>query len=136
MARREKMVVIDAEGRDKGKAFFIIEMPAHRAERWAIRAFLALANGGIEVPDDISSQGMAGIASMGLKALGGLKFEAAEPLLDEMWGCIQYVPDMANPAYRNGLVNEAIEEPITRLRLRKEVLALHTGFSLGGATSA
>ena len=43
MARKVEYITIDQEGRDQGKTFKITEMPALKAEKWATRAFLALA---------------------------------------------------------------------------------------------
>lgn len=132
MARREAVVTIDAEGRDKGKRFKITEMSAAQAERWAIRAFLALAHSGAAVPDDFQEAGMAGVALMGIQSLAGLSFEEAQPLLDEMMECVAY---QADATVSRPLVESDIEEVATRLRLRSEVFALHTGFSVADALS-
>ena len=128
MARKVQQVTIDAEGRDKGKVFIIREMPATQAEKWAMRAFLALAKSGVDVPEDVASSGLAGIAALGLRALSGLTFTDAEPLMDEMFSCIQIMPDPTRPDVVRILLEDDIEEIATRLKLRKEVLALHTGF--------
>lgn len=133
MARRTKIITIDAEGRDQGKAFFLTEMPATQAEKWALRAFLGLAKSGVEVPDDIQALGMAGIAMLGLKALGGMTWEYLEPLLDEMFACVQRVPDAGKPAVVRALIDDDIEEIGTRLRLRKEVFGVHVDFSRAAA---
>ena len=127
--RKTATVTVD-HGRDQGKQYLLTEMPASRAEKWAARVFLGLARSGIEVPENIGSAGLAGIAAMGLRALGGLSFEVAEPLLDEMFGCVQRVTasGVARP-----LVEDDIEEVSTRLRLRREVFALHVDFSQAGA---
>lgn len=128
------------EGRDKGKIFYITEMPASQAERWAMRAILALAKSGVDLPEDIASLGMGGLAAVGVRALAGLRYEDAGPLLDEMMSCVQYTPDPAKrhfhrPLIENGTEGDDIEEVITRVELRREVLELHMGFSLPGARS-
>jgi len=135
MARKTKIVQISDENRDKGKCFLIREMPATQAEKWAARAFLALAKSGVEIPDDIANAGLAGIAAMGIRALGGMTFADAEPLLDEMFNsCVAVIPDPAKPEIFRGaggigaLIEDDIEEVATRLKLRKEVFSLHTGF--------
>jgi hypothetical protein len=133
--RKTATVTITAEGRDKGKMFAITEMSADASERWALRAFFALMNTGIEIPADIAESGMAGIATMGLAALGKLPYYAAEPLLDDMWACVQAVPNPASPGTVRALVDEDIEEVATRLQLRKEVFALHTDFFTAASTS-
>jgi len=127
------------EGRDKGKHFLITEMSAAKAEDWGIRAFLALANSGVEIPEEVAAAGMAGIAIVGLRALGRIKIEEARPLLQDMMECVQYLPDPTKPAIVRGLIevdpNPDIEEPVTRLWLRAEVFELHTGFSIADAIS-
>ena len=57
MARRQVAVTIsDPKSRDNGKTFRVTEMSADRAERWAIRCLLALANAGAKVPDEVFGQ--------------------------------------------------------------------------------
>lgn len=135
MARRTVTVTIDAPGRDLNKTYLITEMDASRAEAWAIRVFLAMARGGVDVPDEIAAMGLAGLAAMGLDGLRHLRWEDAEPLLAEMWGTIQAVPDRSRPSVVRPLVESDVEEVLTRLRLRKEVLALHMDFSSAGSPS-
>ena len=133
MARREKDVRITAEGRDKGKIFRITEMPASQAEYWAARAFLAMARSGVDLPDNAVASGMAGLASFGFQAMCHVSFSEAEPLMNEMFACISFVPDEGIPPRR--LIEEDIEEIKTRIDLRAEVLELHTGFSITAALS-
>lgn len=128
MARKELEVIITAEGRDKGKLFRITEMPASKAEKWAIRTMLALGKSGVELPDDMQSQGMAGIAALGIRALTNLNFEDAEPLLAEMFECVKCIPDPSRPEVSRALVEDDIEEVATRLLLRKDILTLHIDF--------
>lgn len=127
--RKTLIVTIDAEGRDKGRVYKITEMPATRAEKWAMRAFLGMARAGIEVPEDIASAGLAGIAMLGIRAVGSMQFDDAESLMDEMFGCIQYIPDPRNQDVVRNLIEDDIEEIGTRIRLRKEVFGLHVSFS-------
>lgn len=133
MARRSVTVRIDAEGRDKGKAFLLTEMPATRAEKWAIKALLAISRSGADLPDGFDSLGMAGLARVGIGALLKLPFEDAEPLLDEMFACVQAIPDPTNASVIRSLIEDDIEEVSTRIKLRFELLKLHTGFSAPGA---
>ena len=74
MARNTATIVIDAAGRDHGKVFLLTELPALQAEKWAVRAFLAMSHNGIEIPEDIANSGLAGIASIGIKAIGAMAF--------------------------------------------------------------
>lgn len=133
--RKTKRVVIEADNRDKGKIFVLTEMPASQAEKWAVRALLALTHAGAEIPEDIEGSGMAGIAMMGLHALTSLRFADAEPLLDEMFDCVRFCPDGSHPEIVRPLIEDDIEEVGTRLRLRKDVLELHVDFSLPGVQS-
>ena len=131
--RKTLTVTIDAKGRDLGKVFLLREMPASQAEKWAARALVAMSTSGIDVPDDIAASGLAGIAAIGIKAIGGMKFEDAEPLLDEMFSCISIIPDPSRPNITRSLVEDDIEEVMTRLKLRKELFDLHLGFSIPAA---
>ena len=128
MARATANYTVTDEGRDNGKVFVITEMPASKAESWAMRALLALMAGGVEVPPGFDRMGMAAMAEMGIKALVGLKWEVAEPLLAEMWSCVQIMPDPTKPHVIRNLIEEDIEEITTRIKLRAEVWKLHTGF--------
>lgn len=132
MARKQLDIVISAEGRDKGKMFQITEMPSTKGEKWAIRALLALGRSGIDIPDDMMSQGMAGlanaVATWGIASLMKCDFNDLEPLLDEMTACVKCVPDTTRPEVTRALVEDDIEEVVTRLSLRKDILALHIDF--------
>lgn len=130
--RRTADVTIKTDGRDKGKMFRITEMPASQAEEWALRAIMALTKAGADIPP---SSGMAGIAAAGFQALGTLNFAEVKPLLDEMFACIERVPNPKDLSLTRGLVETDTEEVGTRLQLRKEVFTLHTGFSLAGLPS-
>ena len=127
MARKETTFIADA-GRDKGKQFLITEMSASQAESWAIKVILAVGNAGIEIPDDLSSQGMSGLMAVGYMSLLKIPFEAAKPLLDEMMTCVQYAP---SPNVKRPLIEDDIEEVQTRLALRKAIWNLHMDFFLG-----
>jgi len=135
MARKQKTITISAPGRDKGKVFLITELSATDAEEWAGRAMFALMNAGVEIPDNIAQAGLAGLATIGLKALQTLKFEQAKPLFDKMMECVEV--DMGRAGTRR-LDDDDIEEVATRLLLRREIVALHLDFSqaAGQSTSA
>jgi hypothetical protein len=133
MARKTATVTITDEGRDLGKVFTLHEMPASQAEDWALRVFLALVKSGVEIPENVASAGLAGVASMGLGALKGMAYADAKPLLDEMMACVKMVPDPAKPSYERALVENDVEEVTTRLHLRIELFKLHTDFLVGGA---
>lgn len=132
MGRRTKLVTITDEGRDKGKKFLITEMEASQAEAWAFRVLLALGSSNAEIP--APETGMAGLAQIGLRGLLGLPWLVAEPLLKEMFQCVQVCPDEKNPSFVRSLEpaesgDYDIEEIATRFRLRKEIFQLHVDFS-------
>jgi len=130
MARKTAKLTITDDNRDRGKLFLLTEMSASHAEDWGLRALLALTNAGADVPDDVRGAGMAGVALMGIQALSGLKHADAKPLLDEVLTCVEIVPDPSKPEVRRPLIEDDIEEVLTRVRLRKAVLELHLGFSV------
>jgi hypothetical protein len=122
--RKSKIVEID-QGRDKGKKFLVQEMPVFKAEKWAIRALQAIAAAGIDIPEGYTDMPSARLAEAGLKALANIKWEVAEPLLDELMTCMLVVmPD----AQTRKLLESDIEEVLTLFTLRKEVVSMHMGF--------
>lgn len=132
---RKSATFTASAGRDAGKVFKLTEMSADDAERWAMRAFFALMNAGVEIPDDIAIMGLAGIAQIGIKALTKVQFEAAEPLLQDMMDCVQLIPDPSKPNVQRALIDGDIEEIQTRLQLRKAVFDLHVEFLKSDALS-
>lgn len=140
--RKTKTVVIERDGRDKGKTFLITELSAMAAEKWAARALLALGRAGVEIPDDMAGVGAAAIISAGLGAFRQMNFEDAEPLLDEMMACVQIVPD---PSRKDAATQQPIARPMidgdveevpTLAQLRAEVIEVHTGFSVTDALAS
>jgi hypothetical protein len=126
---KSENVVVEMEGRDKGKVFHIEEMSAIPAEKWAIRAFQALAQGGIDIPDYVSGAGMAGVAIIGIRGVLMAPFHLVEPLMDEMMTLVSIVRDKGNPQMHTPLLENDIMEPLTVSWLRDKVFELHTGFS-------
>ncbi len=53
MARKSIVFTVEADNRDKGKQFKITEMPARKAEEWAIRLACAVIGAGVTVPDNM-----------------------------------------------------------------------------------
>ncbi len=123
-------------GRDTGKTFRITEMSAVHAEKWCLRAFFTLLNAGVEVPDDLSNQGFAGLVSMGLAAFTRVPYESVVPLWDDLMTCVKYIPTPAQPNLTRPLIDEDVEEVQTLLKLRKAVYDLHTEFLKTGSPSA
>jgi hypothetical protein len=144
--RKEKDVTIgpdtapSEEGRDYGKVFHITEMSAFAADEWSNRAALALLPRLTrEVPEDVVQQmsdnpNMATVERIGL-ILGNISFPDTRELLKELMDCVKIVPDPNNPNPRPiGMAGSVdIEDVETIHFLRKEAMALHTGFTLAAS---
>lgn len=130
MSRNTRTYTVPAlEGnRDSGKQFFLTEMPAMQAHKWATRALLALAKTELKVPEEIMDMGLAGIMAIGLKALGGMSHRDAQELLDELLTCVQVQPDPNKPEIIRKLHPVDVDEWTTIYKLQMEVIDLHTGF--------
>lgn len=135
MARKSKTVTIEFDNRDRGKTFLITEMPAVQAEKWAARALLAMSRSGVEIPEEAMSAGAATLLAAGLRSFTSMAFEDADLLLDEMFACVQFVPDPSRPQVTRALFDDDIDEVATRLFLRGEVIEIHTGFSVTATLS-
>lgn len=136
MARKTRTVVIDDKtSRDCGKRYYIEEFPARRAEKWATKALLAMTNAGVDVPPEVVRMGAAAVLAVGMRALLTMGFMEAEPLLDEMMQCVQFVPDPAKPDLTLPLDDYNVEEVATLVKLREEVIDIHTGFSIAAFLS-
>ncbi len=135
MRKQIEVTINDPLSRDNGRRYVLTEMPASQAEKFAARCFLALAKSGAEVPQDVRSAGMAGLAIVGFQMLAGLNHADAFALMDEMMGCVQYAYEPSNAAALRSLMEIDIEEVATRARLRSELFTLHTSFSLAGVQS-
>lgn len=125
--------VVPAGDRDAGKVFFIREFPALQAERWARRMFFALKSTTERIPENVASLGMVGVAIATINVFMTADVDEAkmEPLLEEMLAGVQMVRDKAHPEIRSAVLWETdVREVSTIVRLRSEVLELHTNFSL------
>lgn len=142
MARKTEIVIVpkwDDTNRDVGKHFLITEMPAAKAEKWAMRALLLLAGSGERIPTNVQGLGMVGVAILGINVFlqGTIRPEDLDPLMDEMFTCVQFIRDPKHPEVVTSIVSDDdVEEVKTRLWLRSEVLRLHTGFSPADALSS
>lgn len=119
---------IGEKSRDIGKTYHITEMPATKAEKWAMRALLAAGRSGVELPDVGNATGMAVIAILGIQAIMRIHFEDIEPLLDEMMECVKF---KASGGAIRDLIEDDIEEVRTYIWLRQKIIELHVGFSIG-----
>jgi hypothetical protein len=138
--RRTTVVIIpgefgkDPSNRDAGKHYLLTEWPASYAEDWGMRAVLAIAHSGIDLPDG-TVPGMAGIAVASLQAITKLNTAEAVGLLNELMQCVKAMPDPTKPEITRNLIESDIEEVMTRLLLKGEVFKLHTGFSFADVPS-
>lgn len=126
---KKKEVTIDDQSketnRDFGKKFLLTEMPALKAERWARHAAAAVSRADLQIREELKHLGMLGFYLLGFQALAGGEIEKIDPLMDEMMKQIQIV----ETATTRALTPDDIEEVATILRLRKELLELHMGFT-------
>jgi len=127
-----KTLKVTLTDRGEEKRFLITEMSATDTEEWAIEMFFTLANAGVDIPDGLTEMGFAGIAQIGLQALGKVPYEKAKPLLARMMECVQFMPNLEDDRIVRQLIESDIEDVQTRLKLRKEVFSLHTDFLQAG----
>ena len=125
------------EGRDKGKVFYVQEMPLKRLEKWCGRALVAMLGG--DIPADIAHTAQVSSAAAFMQVFrGGLKalrWEDAEPLWDALLPCIYVLPKGREEA-KIQLTDSNLEAHIcdltTIVRLRMAVLDCSLGFFIGG----
>lgn len=140
--RRTAAFVVSREGRDKGGAFELEEMPAFQACEWFIRAGQLLARSGTDIPADIGQHGATGFVALGVGALiagiGKAPWGEAKPLLDELLGCVKSytAPGAMVPITAWNVILTQIQEATTFWQLYEEVLSLLVGFSIAAALSA
>jgi hypothetical protein len=139
MPLKTKIVPIDkpAEGerenRDGGKSYLLTEMPARQAERWGRHAVAACSRNDLDIKGELAKLGLLGFYLVGFQALAGGDVVAVDALMDEMLICIKIIesPTVARPLGGDG----DIEEVSTLIRLRKELLELHMGFTFAELAS-
>lgn len=124
---------ITAEGRDHGKLFQITEMTSSKGEAWALRVFMGLLQGNVDIPPGLlNNLGMAALAEFGMRALTSLKWDVLEPLLKEMFDGVAIIPDpkvltVVRPL-QGDMGDYDIEEIATRVELRIAIWKLNMGF--------
>jgi hypothetical protein len=134
MARHEKTITIQDEGRDKGKVFVIREMPATAGEKWAMQLMYLIEQAGAAVSQETLTGGMAGLATLmpeGRKDAMALAVARAlgDPSLAAWWDCVRYVHAPNHQPQKINLGETCqIEEIKTITFLRMEVVKLHTDF--------
>lgn len=135
MARRTKEIKI--KDRENEYTFTITEMSATKLESWIIRALLLIASSGQDdIPggSDIKEAGSF-LADKGLAALGGVDYDKAKPLLDEMLACCSRRIDNIVEVCTPDIVDGYIEDVSTLLKLRIEAVKFNLGFLSAGAAN-
>lgn len=120
-----KTVDISGVDRDENKVYRITEMSAWKAEKIGLKIFFAMSDSSVDIPFDVVNAPLAKMVELGLVAISKIPFHILEPIFDEMIQCVSFV--LPNGQSRN-LLQDDIEEYMTILKIRKEVLALHLGF--------
>ena len=130
MARKTSKFVVESAGRDKGKTFLLTEMPATKAEDWAIRVMLALGSANVDIPEGAIQLGMAALVEIGLKKLFTINAADLKPLLAELMECVEFIPNPQKPQVKLGypMYESQIEEVSTLLTLKWQVLSMHMDF--------
>ncbi|MDR2160561.1 MAG: hypothetical protein LBO77_00220 [Desulfovibrio sp.] len=135
MARKETLITL--QDRDQELIFKIREMSATRLESWMIRALLLIASSGVDTPDGADIQAVGEyLAERGLRALGGIEYEKASPLLDEMLACCSRVVEKVEERCTPQTVDAYILDVSTLVRLRMEAAKLNLGFLLPEGAAA
>ncbi|MGV7078493.1 hypothetical protein ACWA5Z_06765 [Testudinibacter sp. P80/BLE/0925] len=124
MTLKTKKITIE-KGRDKGVTFLLTEMPVVKADKWAMKALLAMASSGITVPNP--REGMLGISRVAFSALKGMPEDKTVALLDELLECVQIVPEGGSARSLDLSLND-VKDFSTLWLLRKEVFMLHIDF--------
>ena len=107
------------ENRDEGKVYQIEEMAARPARYWAVKAFSALLNAGVKVPDEIAQAGMSGLSFVFknplllFNSISNLKPDDVNALLDELLTCVKIVRDKRHPDMAFDMVTDDDVEEVT-----------------------
>lgn len=134
--RKTKIVQVpkfsQGDNRDINKTFLITEWPAARADRWIQELMLAANRGAGEIPMDLRGIGWEGIAVMGINTFlrgsgdGPRMIELGEQLLE----CVKIIRDPKHPDVATEIVvDDDVQEIVTRWWLRDQVVSVHVNFS-------
>lgn len=146
---REKRYITIKDG-ENDLLFSVEQMPALKLEKWIYRAVILLAKAnGAEIAGESMKDARAAVAKLKsgdadgsgvawiVNTIGGLDFDKAEPLMDEMMGCVKLLPDANNRAVEMPMSATTIEghisSPLTLMKVRLEALkANFSFFSIAG----
>jgi hypothetical protein len=120
--------------RDNGKTFVLTEMDAYAGQDWALRALLAVAASGVQLPPGALGAGWAALAPFAATALLDASYSELRPLLAEMLAQAQYQHDPKHPTQPIAAgPNCVVEEIKTFFILHKALFKLHTGFTVAAS---
>lgn len=128
-------VKVTIQDRGKDLDFEIKEMSASQQESWLIRAGLLLTGKGIQGINDLGN-----IENM-LSLLGGVDYQKAKPLLDELLSCCSLVTTMAGnkkssvTQLQPSTVDGVIEDVQTLFKLKIEAFKVNFSPLLQGSQS-
>jgi hypothetical protein len=146
--RQTKTIIIERDGRDKGKMFVLTEMSAWDTNKWGLACAKQLAKSGVELPQELVDMGIGGIINgvrnavnnpsengdfftiSLLKAFLFLMANVDENQLNKLLGdliqCVQFQSETG--AVMQLLPDHHIEESSTFNTLYSEVFQLHSFF--------
>ena len=118
-------------------------MPATKVERWIIKLAGALSATGVfsaDVADGVEAQKAIAdfLLKGGLSKLGAVTKdydEVIQPLIDELYTCVEQKVGNAYFALTSDVIDAKIEDVRTLFNLQKEIVKLHLDFFVPGAAS-
>ena len=139
--RKEITVTLNDRGNEL--TFRIREMPATKVERWIIKLAGALSATGVfsaDVADGVDAQKAIAdfLLKGGLSKLGAVTRdydEVIQPLIDELYTCVEQKVGNAYFALTPDVIDAKIEDVRTLFNLQKEIVKLHLDFFVPGAAS-
>ena len=140
--RKEITVTLNDRGNEL--TFRIREMPATKVERWIIKLAGALSATGVfsaDVADGVDAQKAIAdfLLKGGLSKLGAVTKdydEVIQPLIDELYTCVEQKVGNAYFALTPDVIDAKIEYVRTLFNLQKEIVKLHLDFFVPGAASS
>ena len=140
--RKEITVTLNDRGNEL--TFRIREMPATKVERWIIKLAGALSATGVfsaDVADGVDAQKAIAdfLLTGGLSKLGAVTkdYDAViQPLIDELYTCVEQKVGNAYIALTPDVIDAKIEDVRTLFNLQTEIVKLHLDFFVPGAASS
>jgi hypothetical protein len=130
MARKEKLVTIDDEGRDNGRTFVLTEMDSWEATVLTAKIAHALAVSGIDIP--AIAKNPEGLAEAGIRLMMYIAPQVGVPIMEQVKDCIQCTTPKG--ATVPMIEDNKPQEIRTWFTLFKEIFYLHLGFSEAAST--